>query len=86
MAKNLASSLILAQSWSEKFLWGLPLLDVTHCCKLSLYAISRKTNEPNFKNLAPLVPRYYRQLSSCTISEKTNYPIVKKRSDGRTDG
>ena len=37
---------ILAQIWSPKdFSWILPLLDVTHCCKLSLYAISRKTNE-----------------------------------------
>ena len=25
----------------------LPLLDVRHCCKLSLHAISRKTNDPN---------------------------------------
>ena len=24
-------------------LWDLSLLDVRHCCKLSLYAISRKT-------------------------------------------
>ena len=27
----------------------LPLLDVRHCCKLSLYAVSGKTNEPNFR-------------------------------------
>ena len=27
----------------------LPLLDVRHCCKLSLYPISRKTNEPNLR-------------------------------------
>ena len=25
----------------------LPLIDVRHCNKLSLYAISKKTNEPN---------------------------------------
>ena len=31
------------------FLWVLPLLDVTHYCKLSLYAISRKTDEPNLR-------------------------------------
>ena len=31
------------------FLWILPLLDVTTCCKLLLYAISRETNEPNLK-------------------------------------
>ena len=41
----------LAQIWYSKFffLWALPLIDVIHCCKLSLHAISRKTNEPNFK-------------------------------------
>ena len=32
------------------FSWVLPLLEVKHCCKLSLYAISRKTNESNLKN------------------------------------
>ena len=31
------------------FLWVLTLLDVTHCCKLLLYAISGKTNESNLK-------------------------------------
>ena len=31
------------------FLWVLPLLDVRHYCKLSLYAISRKTDEPNLR-------------------------------------
>ena len=29
---------------------GLPLLDFIHCFKLSLYAISKKTNEPNLRN------------------------------------
>ena len=48
MAKKLILGLIMAQIWSPKFLsWILPLLDVLHCYKLSLYAISRKTNEPN---------------------------------------
>ena len=31
------------------FSWVLPLLDVRNCCKLSLHAISRKTNEPNLR-------------------------------------
>ena len=31
------------------FSWILPVLDVRHCCKLSLYAISRKTDEPNLR-------------------------------------
>ena len=38
------------------------------------------------KNLEPSVTRYYDQLSSCTISEKTDDPILRKLSDGRTDG
>ena len=38
------------------------------------------------KNLAPSVPRYYGQLSSCTISEKTDNPILRKLSDGGTNG
>ena len=28
------------------FLWDLPLLDIKYCCKLSLYAISRKMYDP----------------------------------------
>ena len=31
------------------FSWVLPLLNVRHYCKLSFYAISRKTNEPNLR-------------------------------------
>ena len=37
------------------------------------------------KNLAQSVTRYHVQLSSCTISEKTNDPILRKVSDGQTD-
>ena len=29
------------------FSWVIPRLYVKHCCKLSLYAISRKTQDPN---------------------------------------
>ena len=39
-----------------------------------------------FKNLAPSVTRCHAQLSSCTISERTNDVILRKFSDGRTDG
>ena len=39
-----------------------------------------------FKNLASLVTRYHGQLSSCTISEITNDPILRKLSDGQTGG
>ena len=60
------------------FLWILSLLDIRHCCKLpSLYEF--------FFNLALSVTRGYGQLS-CTISEKTNDPILRKLSDGRKDG
>ena len=38
------------------------------------------------KNLASSVTRYHGHLSSCTISEKTNDPILRKFSDGRIDG
>ena len=31
------------------FSWILSLLDVIHCCKLLLYAISKKTHEPNLR-------------------------------------
>ena len=39
-----------------------------------------------FKNLASSVLTYHGQLSSCTISEKTNDPILRKLSDGQTNG
>ena len=46
--KNLVSGPILAQIWAQKtFSWVLPLLDIIHCCKLSLHAISRTTNGQN---------------------------------------
>ena len=38
------------------------------------------------KNLAPSVTRYHNQLSSSTISEKTNDPVLRKFCDGRKDG
>ena len=40
----------LGQNMDPKtFSWILPLLHIRHCCKLYLYAISRKTNEPNLR-------------------------------------
>ena len=39
-----------------------------------------------FKNLASSFTRYPGQLSSCTISEKINDPILRKFSDRQTDG
>ena len=38
-----------------------------------------------FQKLALSVNRYRGQLSSCTISEKTDDPILIKFSDGQTD-
>ena len=38
-----------------------------------------------FKNLALSATIYHGQLLSCTISEKTNDPILRKFSDGQTD-
>ena len=75
----------VAQIWATNFFsWILPLLHVKN---------SRKTNEPNLskynlslfckKNLASSVTRYHGQLSSCTIPEKTNDPILRKFSDRR---
>ena len=40
----------LAQIWGPIFFsWILPLVYVIYCCKLSLYAISKKSNEPNLR-------------------------------------
>ena len=46
-----------------------------------------KFGPPNscFKYLAPSVSRYQGHLLPCTISEKTNDPILRILSDGRTD-
>ena len=38
-----------------------------------------------FFNLALSDTRYHGQQSSCTISEKTNDPILRKLSDGQRD-
>ena len=38
-----------------------------------------------FKNLDLSLTRYHGQLSSCTISEKTDDPILRKFNDGRSD-
>ena len=37
------------------------------------------------KNLASSVTRYNGKISSCTISDKTNDPILRKLRDGRTE-
>ena len=50
-----------------------------------LGSLSQNSGCHFFLNLALSVTRYHGQLSSCTISEKTNDPILRKVSDGRTD-
>ena len=49
-----------------------------------MYAISRKTNKPNLRKWKK--QGYHGQLSSCTISEKTNDSILRKLCDRQTDG
>ena len=52
MSKSLVSGPILAQTClpSQKpFFRVLLLQNITHCCKLSLYVISRKANEANLR-------------------------------------
>ena len=40
----------LNQIWTQNsFLWILTSLVVRYCCKLSLHAITRKTNKPNLR-------------------------------------
>ena len=39
-----------------------------------------------FQKSGSSVTRYHGQLSSCTISEKINDPVLRKLSDVRTDG
>ena len=80
--------------------WVLPLLDVRHCCKLSSYVISIENYDPNsrkwrktsfwawFRSVGVKFgpPFFFHgQLSSSTISEKTNDKILRKFSDGLTD-
>ena len=56
MAKNLILDPVLACLTQilipQKIFQVLPLLVVRHCSRLSFYGISRKTNEPNIKQLA----------------------------------
>ena len=52
MAKSLILDQILAnltQIWAQKFIFMYFTFTSRHCCKLSLYTISRETNEPNLR-------------------------------------
>ena len=48
--KKLVPDLILGPLAQIFFSWILLQLDLRHCCKLSLYSISRKRNEPTWGN------------------------------------
>ena len=83
------------------FSWVLPLLDVVHCCKLSLYTISRKTNERNLmaKNLfwARFWPNWPKIWLRQSLDTSVNYHHVQYQkklmilswenlvTDGQTD-
>ena len=89
---------LLDQRWSPKpFSWVLPLLDLIHCCKLSLYAISRKTNEPNLAQIqaADFFFFFFSKIWLCQLldimvnyyqtqyQKKANDPILRKFSEER---
>ena len=74
-------------------MWVLLLLDVRHCCKLPLYAIPRKTNEPNLRkqqkpNFRPNFGGFGTNLgpkkffvgftSTYAISKKSSNPNLRK--------
>ena len=59
---------------------------IIFCLILIYLAQILATNFFFFKNLALSVTSYHGQLSSCTLSEKTNDLILRKLSGGRTDG
>ena len=98
MAKKLVLRLILApldRIWHAKFYsWILPLLHVIHHWKLSLYAISRKTNDPNLRkwkkktsfrtNFGPFVPNlgpkilFHRFYLQCMLDIVASYHKLEK--------
>ena len=98
MAKKLVLRLILApldRIWAPKFYsWILPLLHVIHHWKLSLYAISRKTNDPNLRkwkkktsfrtNFGPFVPNlgpkilFHRFYLQCMLDIVASYHKLEK--------
>ena len=45
-----------------------------------------KVGPPFFLNLVLSVTRYHGQLSSCTVSEKNDKPVLRKFSHRWTDG
>ena len=66
----------LAQIWASEFFFvGFTSTWNYHCMRFQGKLINQTSS----------VTRYHGQLSSCTISEKTNDPILRKLSDGRTE-
>ena len=87
MAKKLVSGPILAPT--KICSWILPLLHVRHCCKLSMYAISRKTNEPNFRKCQKTKFRHVQYQKKLMMQSWENLVTdggTEGRTDGKTDG
>ena len=72
----------LRQMVAKNLVWGLILAPLAHNWAQKIF--SRDFSSIR-SYLASSVTRYHGQLSSCTISEKTNDLILKNFSDGLTD-
>ena len=81
--KKLFWSLILAQSWFQKFHEKMAKNLVSGPI-LALFG-PNISHQVFFKILTLPVTKYYGQLSSSTLSEKYIDPILRKLSDGQTD-
>ena len=87
MAKNLVSGPILAPTKISSLI--LPLLHVRHCCKLSMYAISRKTNDPNLRKWQKTKFRHVQYQKKLMMQSWENLVAdgqTERRTDGKTDG
>ena len=87
MAKNLVSGPILAPTKISSLI--LPLLHVRHCCKLSMYAISRKTNDPNLRKWQKTKFRHVQYQKKLMMQSWENLVTdgqTERRTDGKTDG
>ena len=79
MAKNLILGQILTHFAPNLVLKNfLLLLDVIHCCKLSLYAISRKTNNPHFGLVSGLILDHLAQIRISNFFFKNLTPTVTR--------
>ena len=77
IASGLKEGMVKMSQNPNLFLTMIPILS----CLAQIWAA-----KSFFQNLALSVTRYHGQLSSCTKSEESNDPILRKFSDDRTDG